>query len=576
MGLLGIEFNIFNIVISTFILGLGVDYSIFIVSGLLHRYKYGTGQLTPYKLSVLLSALTTILCLGVMIFAQHPALRSIAFVSIAGIASVITITYVVLPKMFFFLTQNKGIPRKEPVTLLNFIISIVTLFVFLFGVTLASVLLVIIRLLPIRKKSKQYLIHVIICVQSRIIVYLNFTIKKRYINKHKLDFSKPAVLVSNHQSHLDLVLLFLLHPKIVAVTNNWVWHSPFFGHVLRYAGFYPAFKGIDGVYEKISEKVAQGYSVLVFPEGSRSDNGKIRRFHQGAFFLADQLKLDIQPILIHGAMHALGKNEFFLKSAVISIRVFDRIKVKPADISQNITYKDQAKSMAAFYRKKYADAQKEFETPAFVKKFVRMQYIYKSPFLEWYVRVKLKLEDNYTTIHQHLPSAGKIMDIGCGYGYMALMLSGLSENRTIKALDYDSEKIKVANNCAAKTDNVTFINADIFDFNFEEQDAFVLSDVLHYFNKDKQRALLKKCIEYLKPGGLIIIRDGDSSMHKKHLLTKYTEFFSTRSGLNKAKEGQLFFTSRNDIQQLFSDNGLKLKIEKQSKLTSNLLYIAQA
>lgn len=575
MGLFGITFNIFNIIISTFILGLGVDYSIFIMSGLLNRYKNGSGTLAPYKLSVLLSAMTTVLCLGVLVFARHPALQSIAVVSIAGIISVIIITNTVLPLMFRFVTSNKGVRREEPVTFLNFSTSIITLFVFVLGAVLGSVSLLIIRLLPARKAFKQYLAHVVICWLSRIIVYMNITIKKTYVNKEKLNFSSPVVFVSNHQSHLDLVLLFLVNPKIVALTNYWVWRSPFFGHIVRYAGFFPAFKGLDYGVDKLADKVSQGYSVLIFPEGSRGTDDNIRRFHQGAFYLADKLNIDIQPIFIHGAMQALKKNEFFLRMTQITLTFYDRIKVQPADVDKGETYRQQTKALTNFYREEYAQIKKTLETPKFFKYRLISQYIYKGPILEWYMRVKLKLENYYDFFHKQLPGKGNILDIGCGYGFMTYMLSFLSQERHITGIDYDEEKIRTANNCPAKNDKISFVAADIFSYSMSMYDAIILSDVLHYFNEEKQEQLIEKCIRHLNTGGRLIIRDADSALKKRHLGTRYTEFFSTKTGFNKMKERRLFFTSREKITAIVERHNLKIEVVDNTKLTSNLTFIIQ-
>ena len=85
MGIAGIQFNIINIIISALIFGLGDDYSLFIMDGLLQEYKTGKKNLSSYKSSIFLSAITTIAGLGVLIFARHPALRSIAVISIIGI-----------------------------------------------------------------------------------------------------------------------------------------------------------------------------------------------------------------------------------------------------------------------------------------------------------------------------------------------------------------------------------------------------------------------------------------------------------------------------------------------------------
>ncbi|RYY08922.1 MAG: glycerol acyltransferase, partial [Chitinophagaceae bacterium] len=76
MAILGISFNIINIIISALIFGLGDDYSLFIMDGLVQEYKTGKKNLSSFKSSIVLSAITTVAGLGVLIFAKHPALRS--------------------------------------------------------------------------------------------------------------------------------------------------------------------------------------------------------------------------------------------------------------------------------------------------------------------------------------------------------------------------------------------------------------------------------------------------------------------------------------------------------------------
>src|SRR6187397_2663594 len=100
MGLFGIQFNIINIILSALIFGLGDDYSLFIMDGLLKEYKTGKKNLSSYKSSIFLSAITTIAGLGVLIFARHPALRSIAIISIIGIMCVVVMAQVLIPFLF--------------------------------------------------------------------------------------------------------------------------------------------------------------------------------------------------------------------------------------------------------------------------------------------------------------------------------------------------------------------------------------------------------------------------------------------------------------------------------------------
>lgn len=108
MGLFHLEFNIFNIIISTFIFGLGVDYSIFMTNGM----RSGVSSITTHKTSIILSVLTTILGVGVLIFAKHPALHSLATISIIGILSAMFITFTVQPLLYGFLILKKSAAGK--------------------------------------------------------------------------------------------------------------------------------------------------------------------------------------------------------------------------------------------------------------------------------------------------------------------------------------------------------------------------------------------------------------------------------------------------------------------------------
>ena len=87
MGMFGLQFNVVNIIVCTLIFGIGVDYSIFMTSALQKEYTFGKIELPSYRISILLSVATTILGIGVLIFAKHPALKSISLIAIIGIFS---------------------------------------------------------------------------------------------------------------------------------------------------------------------------------------------------------------------------------------------------------------------------------------------------------------------------------------------------------------------------------------------------------------------------------------------------------------------------------------------------------
>jgi predicted RND superfamily exporter protein len=103
MGMFGLQFNIINIIVCTLIFGIGVDYSIFMTAGMQKDHTFGTKELSTYKVSILLSVATTILGIGVLIIAKHPALHSIALIAIIGIFSALVNTFVLQPLAFRFL-----------------------------------------------------------------------------------------------------------------------------------------------------------------------------------------------------------------------------------------------------------------------------------------------------------------------------------------------------------------------------------------------------------------------------------------------------------------------------------------
>jgi len=113
-------------------------------------------------------------------------------------------------------------------------------------------------------------------------------------------------------------------------------------------------------------------------------------------------------------------------------------------------------------------------------------YIYKGPVLEWYCRIKIKLEGNYKLFESLMPKSGRIVDVGCGYGFLSLMLGFMSKERQITGIDYDEEKISIASNCVSKTIQTDFIHADVTRHEFPAADGFIINDVLHYLQPELQ------------------------------------------------------------------------------------------
>lgn len=146
-----------------------------------------------------------------------------------------------------------------------------------------------------------------------------------YVNDSHESFATPAMIVSNHQSHLDLMGVMMMTPKLIILTKNWVWHNPFYGIIIRYADFFPM-TDTEQMMDDLSLKIKEGYSVVIFPEGTRSATCRIQRFHRGAFYLAEKLNLDIIPVFIKEFGKVLPKTSFHLHPGHMSLEVWPRMK----------------------------------------------------------------------------------------------------------------------------------------------------------------------------------------------------------------------------------------------------------
>src|SRR5690606_1413111 len=265
---------------------------------LLERYKTGATALPAARSAVYLSVLTTIIGLGVLGIAAHPALKSIALVSVLGLVCVVFIAQVLQPFLFNFMIQARADKGFMPFTLWSFLKSAFSFTYFFVGclvVTLIGVLLMGFR--PFGRKRSKYLFHAILSKYTGSVMYVMTNVKKDIRRLDPASFSRPAVYIANHSSFLDILITTMLHPKLILMTNRWVWRSPVFGKIARMAEYFPAEEGVEDSLPALQRLVNDGYGIVVFPEGTRSKDDQIHRFHKGAFFLAEKLSVPMVPVV---------------------------------------------------------------------------------------------------------------------------------------------------------------------------------------------------------------------------------------------------------------------------------------
>ena len=147
--------------------------------------------------------------------------------------------------------------------------------------------------------------------------------------REKLDRSTSYVFVANHQGAYDIFLVYgYLGHKFKWMMKSSLRRIPFVGAACAAAGFIFVDRSGKGLRETLAaaEKILTGgMSLVVFPEGSRTPDGKIHRFKKGAYQIADDLSLPVVPLTIDGSYRVLSKNSKLIRPGKIVLTVHDPI-----------------------------------------------------------------------------------------------------------------------------------------------------------------------------------------------------------------------------------------------------------
>jgi 1-acyl-sn-glycerol-3-phosphate acyltransferase len=477
MGLFGLDFNAFNIIITTLIFGLGVDYSIFITRGLVEKYTYGKDEMPAFKSGIIMSALATIICFGVLVFAQHPAIYSISWIPIIGLSVVVLMSVTIQPWLFRFFIQNPQDKGNTPRTIFNILMTFLTFgYFFLVGFLLNILAQILIPILPFSKKLKFETFHSVMQKYFWGLIHGTPFIPIQEIGKENLDFSKPKIIIANHTSQLDTPTMGKISKKAIFMVNNRVLKSKFFGKAIQMAGFYTSSEDYEQGTKLLEEKVKQSYSIIIFPEGTRSKTTLIQRFHKGAFYLAERLKLDIQPVIIRGNTDLLPKDDNNLKTGKMTIEYLPVIRYDDESFGKN--YTERTKKISAYFRDQFIKCKRREENENHFRNKLSFNYIYKPKFIQ---REFLSdFEKHKKVYHQILvtvPVNANIFHFGCGYGVLDFMLVYDYAGRNVLAWDVDSTKVQIAQN--------TF-SVNRFPVRFTQEIPENLSDFDHIIVQNKE------------------------------------------------------------------------------------------
>ena len=146
------------------------------------------------------------------------------------------------------------------------------------------------------------------------------------------DMRRPYVAVANHESFVDILLISHLKTEFKWLSKSEIFKIPFLGFMMKFVRDIPLERGdstsggkaMDAMRERLSHDV----SVMIFPEGTRSKTGDMRKFRAGAFKLAIEGQHPILPLALHGTRDALRKNDWRHGYAKAEVRVLAPISTE--------------------------------------------------------------------------------------------------------------------------------------------------------------------------------------------------------------------------------------------------------
>ena len=156
----------------------------------------------------------------------------------------------------------------------------------------------------------------------------------KVVGRENIDPSRQYVFMVNHQSNIDIPVLVqsLMNFQLRWIAKRELLWIPFFGWAMWASKHITLNRAdpLDAVksFQRARERIAAGISVVVFPEGTRSRDGKLLRFKKGGFLLAVQANRPIVPVTINGSRLALPAGAWRLRGGIIEVIISKPIAVE--------------------------------------------------------------------------------------------------------------------------------------------------------------------------------------------------------------------------------------------------------
>jgi uncharacterized protein (DUF2062 family)/SAM-dependent methyltransferase len=193
-----------------------------------------------------------------------------------------------------------------------------------------------------------------------------------------------------------------------------------------------------------------------------------------------------------------------------------------------------------------------------------------------YAKMKYRMDPCYRAILPHVAPGTLTVDLGTGLGMLPVVIALAGEGRRAVGVEWDREKLAAGKHAARALPEVELRDGDARQAELPACDVITLVDMLHYYDAEAQRALLARCRAALRPGGRILVREGDAERRGGARWTRMIERLAVRLGWNRGPSVRF-----RPVPELVADLealGLRVRVDEVAGRLhpGNVLLVAEA
>jgi 1-acyl-sn-glycerol-3-phosphate acyltransferase len=204
---------------------------------------------------------------------------------------------------------------------------------------------------PINKEKRKKMFKRLFLWYPGFFVRNHYNIKSHIVNEQNENFEKPAIIVCNRQSFFEIPMILGVKEKLLVITNSSFENNPMMFFIGRYLENYIVSDKVEESVDYLRDKVRNGYSIVFYAEALKVIEGKIQRYHKGAFYYSERLKLDILPVIFVATGTVVKQKWFYLKRGKTIMKILPRIEY--SDRTFGADYSERAKTIFHHIRQEF-------------------------------------------------------------------------------------------------------------------------------------------------------------------------------------------------------------------------------